>query len=115
MGARLDRFGFARRGGVELGGGATDSRAIYGLEQKLANTDFDPQYISTDYDGLQNITLPAMVTVDWGFALLHMVTVMEIDADRVLLGDPLSGLRKVSRKAFEEDWHGRAIYLQRKK
>lgn len=97
---------------TQPGGGATDSRAIWALERKLAGLPFRPTYARLDRDSLLAAPKPCMVQLDWGFFVSHMVPVMSATPDGVVIGDPLSGVREVPMADFLRDWKGMAITLE---
>lgn len=97
---------------TQSGGGATDSRALWALDRKLAGTAFTPRYARLNRGSLIAAPKPCMVQLDWGFFVSHMVPVMEATPDRVVIGDPLSGTRTMSMADFEVEWKGLAITLE---
>ncbi|MBY0461332.1 MAG: hypothetical protein K2V38_28785, partial [Gemmataceae bacterium] len=102
----------ARLALVEVGGGTTDSRVVWGLERKLAGTPLRVSYRSLDLAGLIAATKPCLVQLDWGFFVSHMVPVMHADAQRVVIGDPLSGPRELPTREFAHQWKGCAIIVE---
>ena len=92
-------------------GGASDARAVWSLQRKLAGTSFHPEYDTMDAVSLASVPKPCVVCLRWGPLTSHMVAVMSVDEATVTLGDPLSGTRVMGRKEFEQDWRGRAIWL----
>ena len=96
---------------TQINGGATDSRALWALEQKLAGTRFRPAYQRMTAAELQSMPRPFMVQLDWGFFTSHMVPVIGVTASTVTLGDPLSGPREVKMDRFLSMWKGNAITI----
>ncbi len=103
---------------TEVNGGATDSRAVWGLERKLematgsgANPLLRVHYSVLDRDGLFAVPKPCLVQTDWGFFTAHMMPVLSADANTVVLGDPLQGQREQPTTDFLRHWKGRAIWL----
>ncbi len=92
--------------------GATDSRAIRGLQRKLADADLTIHYENMDYARLCEVPMPCVVPINWRYYVSHMVPVLSADADTVILGDPLDGVRRCSAEEFRTVWRKRGIYLQ---
>lgn len=101
----------ARLARVEVNGGATDSRALWALEKKLAGTALIPAYHSLDLAGLVAAPKPLLVQLDWGFFVSHMVPVMQATEHAVTIGDPLSGTQTLPVAEFLAKWKGNAITL----
>ncbi len=99
----------ARLSRTEVNGGATDSRAVWALETALTGTDWRVDYRVTDLAGLAAAPKPCMAQIGWGFFMAHMVAVMDVEEETVVLGDPLSGVRRVKASEFEKTWKGRVI------
>jgi predicted double-glycine peptidase len=55
-----------------------------------------------------------LVVVRFNFYLDHYVTVLKVDDLGVTVGDPSSGLTKLSAAEFEEEWRHSGIVLKRK-
>lgn len=61
-------------------------------------------------DKLAEAGLPAIVLVsDKGYH--HFVVIKAIQGDRILLGDPASGARALSRAAFDAVWVGKLLFV----
>lgn len=101
----------ARLARIQVNGGATDSRALWALEQKLAATNLRPIYKALDVAALSRAPKPALVQLDWGFFISHMVPVMAMNSERVTVGDPLTGMRDMPMQEFARKWKGNAITL----
>ncbi len=102
----------ARLTQTERNFGATDSRAVRGLQRRLADADLTIHYESMDYARLCEVPMPCVVPINWRYYVSHMVPVLSADADTVLLGDPLHGVRRCSAEEFRTVWRRRGIYLQ---
>ncbi|MBY0262847.1 MAG: hypothetical protein K2Q20_10910 [Phycisphaerales bacterium] len=102
----------ARLSRTEIRRGATDSRALWALQTLLKDTPLRPVYASGGYDDLVRAPKPCLVQIDFGFFVSHMVPVMSADADGVVIGDPLSGEKRMSRAEFEREWKGALIALE---
>ncbi len=92
--------------------GATDSRAVRGLERKLADAGLTVHYENMDYARLCEVPMPCVVPINWRYYVSHMVPVLSADADTVTLGDPLEGVRRCSAEEFRSVWRRRGIYLR---
>ncbi len=44
----------------------------------------------------------------------HWVTVLEVTDTRVIIGDPLNGLEKLTHEEFLQEWRYEGIVLKRK-
>ena len=113
-GITADETEMARLSYTQVGGGATDSRALWALQRKLEGTGWAPRYRALDREGLIKASKPCMVQLDWGYFVSHMVPVMAADAETVVIGDPLSGERRVPMSKFEAQWKGNAITIDAK-
>lgn len=102
----------ARLSHTQVNGGATDSRTLWALEKKLAGTGLRAAYQRLDMAGLVTVAKPCMVQLDWGYFVSHMVPVMKATSERVLIGDPLNGLREMSAAEFAAKWKGTAISIE---
>jgi len=102
----------ARLSFTQVGGGATDSRAMWPLEEKLEGTGLAVRYQRLDVQGLIAAPKPCMVQLDWGYFISHMVPVMSADVEQVVIGDPLVGRAKMTAEAFRAKWKGMAIVLE---
>lgn len=110
-GIEADEVEMAALAHVQVGGGATDSRALWALEHKLRGTTLRASYQRLDYAGLVVASKPCLVQLDWGYFMSHMVPVMEANERIVVVGDPLTGRREMTIAAFQEKWKGLAITL----
>jgi predicted double-glycine peptidase len=96
---------------TEINNGATDTRAVNALEQKLAGRDLEIRYETMDFDRLRRVDKPCLVSTKFAYFISHMVPVLEADENRVVLGDPLTGRRTISADEFKNLWSRRGIYL----
>lgn len=102
----------ARLSRTEIRRGATDSRALWALQTLLKDAPLRPVYVSGGYDDLVRSPKPCLVQIDFGFFVSHMVPVLSADAHGVVIGDPLSGEKRMSRAEFEREWKGALIALE---
>ncbi len=102
----------ARLSDTEVGGGATDTRALRALERKLAGRPLEIRYEVMDYERLRHIRMPCLVSTKFGYFVSHMVPVLAAHEGEVALGDPLTGRRTVPVDEFRNIWHRRGIWLR---
>lgn len=102
----------ARLAYTQVGGGATDSRAVWALEEKLRGSTLSPCYRTLDRAGLIHAAKPCLVQLDWGYFVSHMVPVMEATEGSVVIGDPISGRREMTMQEFMAEWKGKAITVE---
>lgn len=96
----------ARLAFVEMGRGATDSRAIMALQTALAKTGATVRYARVAAKDLAELPMPCMVQLDWGFFVSHMVPVLAAAPTEVILGDPSLGIRRLSIDDFQNEYKG---------
>jgi predicted double-glycine peptidase len=101
----------AERAFVQVGGGATDSRALWALERTLVGTGLKARYATMTLGELIAAEKPALVQLDWGFFTSHMVPVMHADEKSVTIGDPLMGLKVMAAGEFARLWKKQAIVV----
>lgn len=97
---------------TERGGGATDSRALWALERRLQGTALRARYLDLDYQALAAAPKPCLVQLDFSYFFSHMTVVLEATPSRVVLGDPLTGVRELTPPAFHAQWKGQAIVVE---
>ena len=102
----------ARLARTEVGGGATDSRVVWALREKLRTSRHSVSYQTLDLDGLLAVPKPCLVQLDWGFFVSHMVPVLEATRERVVIGDPLTGRRELTIEAFMRTWKRAAVVVE---
>lgn len=101
----------AERAFVQVGGGATDSRALWALERTLLGTRLHAKYATMDLASLIAAEKPTLVQLDFSYFVSHMVPVMSATASEVTIGDPLTGLRTVPIAEFMRRWKRQAIIV----
>lgn len=102
----------ARLAMTEVGSGTTDSRAILALQRKLAGTSMRVTYRQMTAQELISVPKPCLVQLDWGYFVSHMVPVLEATSERVTIGDPLAGTRRMFTADFVKQWKGQAIVVE---
>lgn len=102
----------ARLAYVEMGRGATDSRAIMALQTALADTGATVRYARVAATDLASLPMPCMVQLDWGFFVSHMVPVLAATPTEIVLGDPSLGIRRLSIDDFQKEYKGQAIIIE---
>jgi predicted double-glycine peptidase len=103
----------ARLAYTERSGGTTDSRALWALQRKLAGTGLRARYERMDLAALRAATKPVLVQLHWGFFASHMVPVLEVTDEGVVIGDPMGGVYTMTLAAFEREWKGMGIVIER--
>jgi predicted double-glycine peptidase len=96
---------------TEVQGGTTDSRAVAGLQRRLAELPIEVRYEHMDYNRLRVVPKPCMVSMKWGYFISHMVPVLDVTDDGVKVGDPLNGLNVMPKDQFLDKWHKNGIFL----
>lgn len=96
---------------TEVNGGATDSRAVWGLRQRLRGEPIEVCYEKMDYERLKSVPKPCVVPIRWGYFISHMVPVLSASDQEVRLGDPLDGPRTQRPSEFQAVWKGTGIFL----
>ncbi len=97
---------------VQVGAGATDSRALWALQRKLHGTNLRARYASMTLPELIAANKPALVQMDWGFFVSHMVPVLAASTTIVTVGDPLTGFRTIPADKFAREWKKQAIVVE---
>ncbi|MBP7865042.1 MAG: hypothetical protein KA419_03755 [Acidobacteria bacterium] len=77
-----------------------------GLRRALAGKGLRVGLVRAGWEELRQTPLPALATVRLSWRIDHWVVVLAVGPDAVTVGDPLRGLRTLSRRAFLEDWRG---------
>jgi predicted double-glycine peptidase len=74
--------------------------------------------LKCDYRNFKNISelkgcCPTIALVKYNIVTDHYITVLEVNDTQVIVGDPLSGIEKLSYAEFEEKWRFAGIVLNR--
>ena len=94
--------------------GITSVGAAYGLKRKLARESC-PERVTLapcGKDNLDDLPTPFLVGLKFKLWCDHMVCVLEVGPDRVVVGDPLVGIKVWPRKAFEDEVRGLAVLVE---
>lgn len=84
--------------------------SLLDIKRYLANHGFKADAFRQPLEKLEQAGLPAIVLInDKGYH--HFVVVKGIRSDRVLLGDPATGTRAVSRSSFEAMWLNQLLFV----
>ena len=84
--------------------------SLLDIKQFLATRGFEADGFEVPLDTLDDAHVPAIVLItDNGYN--HFVVVKGLRAGRVLLGDPATGTRLVSRERFETLWKSRVLFV----
>ncbi|MHC4598860.1 MAG: cysteine peptidase family C39 domain-containing protein [Planctomycetota bacterium] len=112
-GIRSTEGEMASLSGIIPGGGASHHQAAYGLARKLrkeGRTE-EVRILKPGVNGLDQIPVPFLAGIKWGFLVDHMVCVLRVDVNFVEMGDPVQGWVAMDRADFEADWKGLAIVI----
>ncbi|RPI89750.1 MAG: ATP-binding cassette domain-containing protein, partial [Planctomycetaceae bacterium] len=91
----------------ELASIGREGASMYSLSVAAEKLGYGTRAVRTDYQNLQNVTLPAIA--HWkGY---HYIVVYEAGPEQVTLADPASGLTRMTRREFEQGWTGRLLLL----
>jgi predicted double-glycine peptidase len=82
------------------------------MKNYLARQGFEAEGYVAPLEVLGQARVPAIALIrDHGFT--HFVVIKGVRGDRVLLGDPSSGTRAVTRAHFEKTWVSRTLFVIR--
>jgi hypothetical protein len=107
--------------------GTNDLHIQRALSRKLAAKGLDARIHAVDYTGLlalfidgdkDGVTMHgfrthAVVPVNLTFLTDHVIVVAKVDPEGVTALDPLDGVHRLPRRAFESRWKGRAVVVVR--
>jgi predicted double-glycine peptidase len=86
--------------------------SLLDMQRYLRARDFQADGFAVPLSKLAEVGIPAIVLIrENGFN--HFVVVKGMRAERVLVGDPSSGTRVVSREQFEALWQSRILFVVR--
>lgn len=84
--------------------------SLLDMQRYLASLGFIADGYQQTLEKLAQAALPAIVRIkENGYS--HFVVIKGVQADRVLLGDPASGTRAVSRAQFESIWQDQLLFV----
>lgn len=84
--------------------------SLLDMQRYLASLGFIADGYQQTLEKLAQAGLPAIVRIkENGYA--HFVVIKGVQSDRVLLGDPASGTRAISRAGFEAIWQDRLLFV----
>lgn len=92
--------------------GKDEVAAAFGLSKKLKRLKQKSAVIRADWHELQHLHKPAMANIRLSFALDHWVVVLKVTKKAVKAADPASGLFRVSREKFFQQWLGILILVK---
>jgi hypothetical protein len=77
-----------------------------------------PLGVSCEYRGFHSVDAlprdtPVIAVVKFSFIVDHHVTVLDVQKDRVIVGDPAAGKLSYAREQFERRWRFRGVVLRR--
>ena len=91
----------------DLANVSRDGASLYSIGEAAEVVGFQSRGIHASYDHLAKVGLPAVAHWE-GF---HFIVLYEVGPDRVIVGDPATGLRKLSREEFIKGWTGYLLLL----
>jgi ABC-type bacteriocin/lantibiotic exporter with double-glycine peptidase domain len=116
----LRKLGFTAEEG-ELGllfnttvlNGTPDDLLVEGLRKK-----YGPQGLKVEWRYVKSVdelrTWPvSLAVIKYNMFVDHYVAVLGFEGDKVVVGDPLSGIEREPTEAFLETWHHVAIMMRR--
>jgi predicted double-glycine peptidase len=79
---------------------------------------YAPLGVTCEYRGFDSVDAlprdtPVIAVVKFSFIVDHYVTVLDVQKDRVVVGDPAAGLLTYTREQFERRWRFRGVVLRR--
>ena len=84
--------------------------SLFDMKLYLQDQGFDADGFEQPLDKLQQARVPAIVLInEHGYN--HFVVIKGVKDDRVLIGDPASGTRSMTREAFEASWPNRLLFV----
>ena len=91
-----------------LTAGTTDSGIMRGLRKKAG----DYASVRITAPRYEEIPVPSMVSILITRLMAHTVVVEHVDADEILLNNPMFGRHVMTRDEFERRWQGSAITIE---
>ena len=91
----------------DLANVSREGSSLYSIAEAAETLGFHSRGIKASYDHLEKVELPAIAHWE-GF---HYIVLYEVKPDRVVVADPATGLRKLSREEFEKGWTGYLLLL----
>ena len=86
--------------------------SLFDIKRFLEKHGFQADGFEAKLDALTQAKIPAIVLInERGYN--HFVVVKGLRANRVLIGDPSTGVRSVPREAFERAWTNRIVFVIR--
>ena len=84
--------------------------SLLDMKKFLKSQGFEADGFEQSLDKLLEARVPAIVLINEN-GYHHFVVVKGLRGDRVLIGDPASGTRAVSRRIFEANWQSRLLFV----
>ncbi len=82
-----------------------EGASMFNMSRGAEQLGYRSRAIKVDYQRLQEIPLPAVAF--WkGY---HYIVVYEANNKRVIIGDPASGIERIKRADFEQNWSGHLL------
>ena len=90
---------------------STDGTTVFDMIMAATKLGFESKAVRGNYENLQKVQVPLIVHVILECGYMHYMVVYKVNENSLLLGDPVKGLMKVSRKNFEKIWISKAFIL----
>jgi len=91
----------------DLANVSRDGASLHSISEAAEVLGFQTRGIQASFEHLKKVGLPAIAHWE-GF---HFVVLYEVGPDRVVIADPATGLRKLTREEFNKGWTGYLLLL----
>jgi predicted double-glycine peptidase len=102
----------ARLTDTRAGTGSTMIRAMNGLNRRLQGTSYTVELIEPTVRQLRVVRLPALVPLQFEATRRHMVTILEVDSEKVRIADPLEGTINLLCAEFEQAYRNQVLVFR---
>ena len=93
--------------------GTPDDLLVAAIEQRYAREGVRCTY--RYFDSIEQLKgiCPTIAVVKFAFLVDHYVTVLEVDDDKVIVGDPINGKEELTYDQFRDKWRSAGIVVAR--
>jgi hypothetical protein len=88
-------------------GGTSECGLMRGLRKKVGDR------VRIGAPRYESLPAPCIVSIEKNWLVAHTLVVREVTPDHVVVMDPAAGIGRVKRAAFEREWMGSAIWIER--
>lgn len=113
LGFRTSEAQMARLTETRVGNGATDIRALDGLNRRLRETNTEARLLAVSLDEVKHLTMPVLTTLQFEKSRGHMVVIVRIDSRGAMVVDPTDGTMWMSLPSLREVYRGEVIAFDR--